>query len=137
MTYTFTIGLVVGTLLGALIVYVQTRWWDFRPSSMERAYRKALKLVRKYRLTAATFEKVMSPLDLEANGLSAIADELHREGLSMEEGSDVVDRLKMVLGGGAKDPHFVLGWRRSMANRRAYPALDKQVQAIVRAQEEN
>jgi len=114
-----------------MVMWLRFRWWDFRPPSEERVYRRLLRLARRAGVTGGDLVLVQTPMDLSRTPrLQFIREECNAEGLSLEQAADVVDRLKVVLG-----VQFPLGWRRSVGNRKSYPAVDAAVKAATREAE--
>lgn len=120
-------GFACGLFVGAFGMWLRFRWWDFRPPSEERVYQHLLREVRKRGIDVDVFRGVSTPLDLgKVPALRFIREACYEEGLSLEQTTDVLDRLKQVVG-----VEFPLGWRRSMDNRKSYPAVDKAVRAAI------
>ena len=103
---------------------------DRRIPSAERAFRRMTRRARRMGLTFQEVEHVWSAIDLKGDRLLPLLHEIHREELTLEQGTEVIDRLRIRIqrqeGGPGALPEQVTGWNRSIVGRVSNPVVDAQ-----------
>lgn len=120
---------VLGIIIGALLTWFFADLGDRRLPSAERAFNQAWRKSKRIRLRADEMADVWSPIDLKGDRLIHILAAIHDQELTLEQGTEVVDRLRERLnrresGDGTLD-ESVWGWRRSIVGRARHAKLDE------------
>lgn len=127
----FLLGVVVGGLVGALVTWIWSSWWDWRTPSAERAFLKAWRCAKRMRLRADELRDIWSVVDMRGDRMLPIVRVIRHEELTLEASTEVIDRLRQRLlnreGSTAGLREYRLGWPRNIVGNRAYPDLDKAV----------
>jgi len=119
--------LIVGLVVGVGGTWLYYHWFDIRTPSQERAFRRMWRVAKRMKLTSADLEDVFSPLDIKGDRVLPLLREIHKEELTLEQGTECLDKLRARLNGG-NVPEYTHGWRRSLVGRKAMTDLDQRTQ---------